>query len=206
MIFHRYPNTKERAITNASEKNYSQIEHEALSVILGIKSFINIFGIAVSQSKQIINHYSRYLATRKVFQPQPLAAYNIGQSSVLMGYSFDIEYKNTREFGNADGLSQLPVGPDVVFDSQDPGNICAVHNAQQELLQNLQITANDIVKSTHTNSVLSKLKYYTLNSWPQKKEEFLPLMGIIHTERQHPLGNACSCSCRIAIETVVTRT
>ncbi|CAF4941147.1 unnamed protein product, partial [Rotaria magnacalcarata] len=39
----------------------------------------------------------------------------------LMGYTFDIEYCPTNKFGQADGLSRLPIGPDYMFDQQDPG-------------------------------------------------------------------------------------
>jgi len=31
---------------------------------------------------------------------------------LLMGYSFNIEYKSTKLFGNGDGLSHLSAGPD----------------------------------------------------------------------------------------------
>jgi hypothetical protein len=37
-----------------------------------------------------------------------------------MGYSYDIEYGSAHKFGQADGLSRLPVGPDKDFDNQDP--------------------------------------------------------------------------------------
>lgn len=33
-----------------------------------------------------------------------------------MNYSYDILYKPTTEIGNADGLSRLPVGPDLHFE------------------------------------------------------------------------------------------
>ena len=47
-------------------------------------------------------------------------------SILLMSYSFDIEYKSTQQFENADGLSRLPAGPDKAFDSLDTGRICVV--------------------------------------------------------------------------------
>ena len=44
---------------------------------------------------------------------------------LLMGYSFDIQSKSTKVFGNTNGLSCLPVGPDQCFGRQSRGKVNA---------------------------------------------------------------------------------
>ena len=56
-----------------------------------------------------------------------------------MGYFYDIEYKSTNIFGNADGLSRLPVGPDQCFDRQNYGRINVIELLQVEKLEELPV-------------------------------------------------------------------
>ena len=97
-------------------------------------------------------------------------------SILLMGYSFDIEYKSTQQFGNADGLSRLHTSPDEVFDSLDPGRICVVETRHQQQIQDLPLNAGNIAQETAKDTILKLVKYHTLNGWPNQ----------IHSEALQP--------------------
>ena len=115
VISHVFPDGQERPIAFASrtltatERNYSQIEKEALSLVYGIRKFHQyLYGrrfVLVTDHKPLTT----------VLGPKngipPLAAARLQRWALLLSaYSYDIEFKPTRQHGNADGLSRLPLG------------------------------------------------------------------------------------------------
>ena len=94
----------------ATERNYLQIEKEALSRVYGIRKF-HQYHLYSCRFMLVTDH--KPLTT--VLGPQngipPLAAARLQRWALLLsGYSYDIEFKPTRQHGNADGLSRLPLG------------------------------------------------------------------------------------------------
>ena len=75
-----------------------------------------------------------------------------------MVYSFSIEYKSTKVFGNADGLSRLPTRPDLSFDRQNHGKINIIELVHEEKLDNLPVKASDIAVKTSKDPVLKLSK------------------------------------------------
>ena len=168
VISHRYPDGSEKAIAHASktltptEKNYSQIEWEALALIYGIKKFHQyLWG-----RKFTLQTDHKPLTTifgKKKGIPPTTAGHLQRWALILMGYSFDIEYKSTKIFGNADGLSRLPVGPDRGFDTH---KINVTELLQVENLEELPVKASDLATETNKDPILKQVKQFTLKGWP----------------------------------------
>ena len=111
-----FPDGQERPIAFtsrtliATERNYLQIEKEALSRVYGIRKF-HQYHLYSCRFMLVTDH--KPLTT--VLGPQngipPLAAARLQRWALMLsGYSYDIEFKPTRQHGNADGLSRLPLG------------------------------------------------------------------------------------------------
>jgi len=114
VLYHKQSNGSERAIDYASkslgdtESRYSQIEKEGLSIIFGLKKF---FRYLCGRRFTLVTDHKPLLA---IFgaktQLPPYAATRLNHWSVYFSqFTYDIQYRNTKDHGNADALSRLPV-------------------------------------------------------------------------------------------------
>ena len=173
VIFHRYPDGTEKAIAHASktltpsERNYSQIEREALALIYGVKKFHQyLWG---REFTLLTDHKPLTTIFGKKKGIPPTTASRLQRwALLLMGYSFEIQYKSTKVFGNADGLSRLPVGPDICFDRQNHGKVNVTELLQMEKLEELPVTASDLATETTKDPVLKQVKHFSLKGWPDQ--------------------------------------
>ena len=105
-------NSEERPIAfasrtlTASERNYPQIEREALPIVFGVKKFHSyLYGW---KFKLITDH--KPLVTilgPKTGVPTLAAARMQRWSLILAAYQYDIEYRKSEEHANADAMSRL---------------------------------------------------------------------------------------------------
>ena len=114
VISHRWPDGTERPIAyssrtlNASERNYPQVEKEALALVYGIKGFHQyVYG---RRFELVTDHQP--LTT--IFGPKrgvpSLAAARMQRWALLLAaYTYDIRYRSTKDHANADGLSRVPL-------------------------------------------------------------------------------------------------
>lgn len=121
VISHKYPDGSERPIAfasktlNDSQKNYSQIEKEALSIIFGVNKFHDyLYG-------RKFTLYTDHKPLISIFSPEKgisVTSANRLQrwALILSNYVYTIKYKNTKAHGNADALSRLPYKGDIDFD------------------------------------------------------------------------------------------
>ncbi|CAF1461009.1 unnamed protein product [Adineta ricciae] len=86
----------------------------------------------------------------------------------LMAYSYDIEYCSTTRFGHDDGLSRLPIGSDLTFDTTSASEGQVVAAIQQEYQADLPIRAKQVGQATLKDNVLSLIYHYTQDGWPEK--------------------------------------
>ena len=141
VVFHRMPNGSEQPIAYASrtlsqsERNYAQIEKEALSLVFGIKRFHQyLYGrhfVLMTDHKPL----TTILGPKQGIPP--LAAARMQRWALLLSaYSYEIKFRSTKMHANADGLSRFPLPEDLpVGNAPDP----AIYNMAQ--LESLPIQA-----------------------------------------------------------------
>ena len=126
VLFHRYDDGSEKPILNisktlsATQRRYSQVQKEALAIVFGLNKFHQfLYGrkwILVTDHKPLLALFGPNKAI------PALAANRLARWALLLSqYDYDIEYRKTSQHGNADGLSRLPVGPDLQFDGEESG-------------------------------------------------------------------------------------
>ena len=99
-----------------------------------------------------------------------LAANRLARWSLMLSqYEYTIEYRSTKQHGNADALSRLPVGPDLSFDGEEGDNdvdtVCTIRVINSQLQPH---SRNQLKDATNRDPVLSEVKRYVREGWPQK--------------------------------------
>ena len=170
VISHIMPNGDERPVAYASrtlsssERNYAQLEKEALALIFGIKKFHKyLYG---RQFTLITDHkpLMAILGSKKGIPP--LAAARLQRWALLLtAYDYELEFRPSEEHSNADGLSRLPEKP--VSYSSEP----TVFNISR--IESLPVTAQAIHQASRNDPILSKVSQYTRWGWPTQVPESL---------------------------------
>ena len=165
VISHVDPNGEERPITFASralsksEKNYAQIDKEALALVYGVQKFHTyLYGrkfTLVTDHKPLTT-----ILGPKRCVPAVAAARLQRWALLLAAYNYDIEFRSTMTHGNADALSRLPLPEEV---SRGPSEIQLCNLRKIEALP---MTSRQIRVATQRDPVLSKVKSYVLKGWP----------------------------------------
>ena len=189
VISHVMPDGTERPIAfasrtlHASERNYAQLEKEALSLVFGVKRFHQyLYG---RKFTLLTDHQplTTILSPRKGIPP--LAAARLQRWALLLSaYDYVICYKSTREHSNADGLSRLPLQADCSSPSNDG---VTVFNVGQ--VQALPVTFQDIKNATRRDPVLSKVIDYVRKGWPKQTPEIVQPYASRQTE--FTIENGC---------------
>jgi hypothetical protein len=145
-----------------TEKNYAQIEKEALAIIYGVKKFHKyIYG---RQFTLITDHKP----LTKLFGPKTgiptLAAARLQRwALILMAHQYTIEYRRSEDHGHADGLSRLP--------GKDHPKSIEAEIYYYSHVNDLPVSAQEIADGTRKDSVLARALDYTLNGWPNYVED-----------------------------------
>ena len=114
VISHTFPDGSERPIAFASrtlssaERNYPQVEKEALSLVYGIRKFHQyLYG---RQFVMVTDHEPLLVLLGSKKEVPPLAAARLQRWALLLSaYSYQLEFRKTSKHGNADFLSRLPL-------------------------------------------------------------------------------------------------
>ena len=127
-----------RSLSKA-ERNYSQIEKEALALVFGVKKFHKyVFGRTFTL---LTDHKPLMFILNPKSALPPISAARIQRWAVfLSAYNYSIEYKNTEAHANADSLSRLPM------EGEDEDNVDGIFKVSH--VDGLPLTATDIAGET----------------------------------------------------------
>ncbi|MGH0128724.1 UNVERIFIED_CONTAM: hypothetical protein FKN15_035962 [Acipenser sinensis] len=141
---------------NSAERNYSQIDKEALALVWGVKKFHTyLYGrrfTLVTDHQPLLSIFHPHKGI-----PAMTAARLQRYALFLAGHEYDIQYKKTDLHSNADGLSRLP-REGVHENSIDPVDV--FHTSQ---IESLPVTSAMIKKETQRDPVLAKVYEQTMS-------------------------------------------
>ena len=155
------PNGEEKPIAYGSrtlskaERNYAQVEKEALAIIFGIKKFHQyIYGrkfLLVTDHKPLTT-----ILKPKASLPALAAARLQRWAITLSAYHYEIEFRLTKQHANADSLSRLPLENTPTTDIDKS---VTLFNIQQ--IGTLPVHAKQLRQETSNDPLLSKVLLYT---------------------------------------------
>ena len=166
VLSHVMPDGSERPVAFASrsltktERKYAQIDKEALSIVWGVKRFhVYLYGrrfTLITDHKPLtaIFHPEKGVPSMTAARLQRYALF-------LAGFEYKIEYKNTTEHCNADGLSRLPLQQkeleEMGVDSSE------VFHANQFV--SLPVTREAVSRETRCDPVLARVHESIVKGW-----------------------------------------
>ena len=167
MISHTYLDGSEPFASHTlsgAERNYAQIEKEALSLIFRAQKFHQF--LYCRRFELVTDHKPLTpLLGPKHGIPTLAAACLQRWALILSAYSYSIKFRSTCAHANADGLSRLSLGT-----QHAPALSCNYSFAVGQI-QALPVTAEQVASATRTDVVLSKVYNYVTQGWPSIVEE-----------------------------------
>ena len=196
VISHVMPDGSERPIAYAShtlsssERNYAQIEKEALSLIFGVKKFHRyLYGrkfVLVTDHKPLTSIFGP-----KRGIPEMAAARLQRWAIILSAYSYEIEFRPTDQHANADGLSRLPLSQTVAGGTSSEPRL---FNVSQ--MESLPVGVPQLRQATRNDRVLSEVLRFTQSGWPKGTDVKSPLHPysiehVVHGKHVVPIPIGC---------------
>ena len=187
VLFHHYPDGSERPIAYASktlsdtERRYSQIEKEGLGIVYGIQKF---YKYLCGRKFTLVTDHKPLLA---IFGSKTnLATYVATRlhhwSLYLSQFQYDIRYRASKDHGNADALSRIPLRAP---NQESSDQLCEfVHLIATEKINSLPVDSKRIRSATSKDAHLSKVLRFTENGWPEKLSPEDHVLQPYHTRRQ----------------------
>ena len=144
-----------------AERNYSQLDREALAVMFGVAKFHQyVYGRCFTiktDHKPLLGLLSLGKAL-----PQVVSARMLRWKLTLTGYEFVLKYIPGRDIANADGLSRLPL-PTCPESTPLPADVVQMMDAVGSL-----VSVPLIQTATRRDPVISAAYIYTRDGWPAK--------------------------------------
>ena len=167
-----------------AERNYSQIDKEALAVVFAAKKFHQFL---YGRHFKIYTDHKPLLGLLSSDKAIPSMASGRVQrwALTLSAYEYDLVYRRGKENGNADGLSRLPLSSEP---KETPIPAEVVH--LMETIQASPITAIQIKQWTARDNVLAQVLKYVQHGWPEHVDD-LDLKPYFPRRCELSLHNGC---------------
>jgi hypothetical protein len=182
VIMHEFPDGSQKPIAftsrafNDAEKNYGQIEKEALGLITAVKKFHQyIYGrsfLLLTDHKPLTFIFKPHGGI-----PKTTASRLKRWARTLLDYTFTIKYVNTKEFGEADALSRLIA--ETSLENEDEMVIAAItcdkeiDSELQLLCSKLPVKNDDIVAETMNDDKLQRvIKCHSSGKWIKDMDSY----------------------------------
>ena len=174
VLSHILPSGEERPVEFVSrtlsktERNYSQIEKEALSIIWAVKRwhrylYARKFTLYTDHKPLLfIFHQHKQVPEMSISRIQRWAL-------ALACYEYEIKFRATDKHSNADVCSRFPLKTveDEYWGSMSMSNdgVYSLFDLEDKVLLNSSMISH----LTKTDQVLAKVLYFTLHGWPAEK-------------------------------------
>ncbi len=167
VLAHRMENGEERPVSYASrtlskaERNYAQLDKEALGLVYGVKKFHQyLYG----RSCEIITDHKPLLGLLGEGKgvPQMASARLQRWALTLSAYDYKLIYKPGCCHGNADAFSRLPLPEEPKETPVPPDITVALDHVSSETL----VCAEQIKEWTRRDPLMSQVWRYTMQGWP----------------------------------------
>ncbi|BHF65822.1 hypothetical protein SprV_0200883500 [Sparganum proliferum] len=173
VISHTFPDGSEKATMHASrtltpaEKNYEQIEKEALDLVFDVKKF---YKLLKGRHLTLLTDHKPLLSIFGSKKGIPVySAGRLQRWATIFAYDFDIRYCRATNFGRADVLSRFISNQQK---SEEDTVIIAisieddVRRQLSDAIRGIPVTAADIRHATEQDPVLCQAITYVQTCWP----------------------------------------
>ncbi|XP_026742884.1 uncharacterized protein K02A2.6-like [Trichoplusia ni] len=168
VLAHRYADGSERPVScvsrtlNAAERNYSQLDKEALAILFGVtKHHQYLFGrsFTLRTDHQPLTH----IFGVKGGIPQTAASRLQRWAARLAAYDFKVEFVRSADNGPADALSRLPLPQE--------GRLVDAVTYINLIEESFPVSFKDIARETEKDKLLCKVKGHVTFGWPSTVDE-----------------------------------
>ncbi|XP_054830333.1 uncharacterized protein K02A2.6-like [Eublepharis macularius] len=165
VLSHRMPDGREAPIAyfsrslSRAERNYAQIDKEALALVAGVKKFHDyVYGRRfeiTTDHKPLLGLLAADRQTPQVMSPRMLR-----WSVFLSAYDYQLSYRPGKAIGHADALSRLPL-PEPADDPSPAHGVMQIEDLPQPPL-----VASDIAAHSAKDPTLSRVLNWVWRGWP----------------------------------------
>ncbi|XP_058027254.1 uncharacterized protein K02A2.6-like, partial [Ahaetulla prasina] len=165
VLSHRLPNGTEAPIAfysrtmSSPERNYSQLDKEALAIVSGVKKFHEyVFG----RDFEIVTDHRPLLGILAGDRPTPVAlSPRLTRWTIfLAAYSYKLQHRPGKEVGHADALSRCPL-PGAIEDPTPGTPILLIDS-----LDSGPVTSKEVARASYRDIMLRTVLGWVQRGWP----------------------------------------